>query len=87
MFTAGTAPYTLKDLFAGLDRQDRTAAIVAVGVLIFAEIFNSRKPWVDWLEERPMVLRHSFIVLAIMVIIIFGVYGENVVNQFIYFQF
>ncbi len=86
MFTAG-GEHTMKALFAGLDSPDRTASFIAVGVLILAEIFNSRKSLVDWLEARPMALRHTFMVLAIMVIIVFGVYGDNVVTQFIYFQF
>jgi len=87
MFTASAQPINFEAALSGLDLQDRYAAIIAVMVLVLAEIFNSKKPLVVWLEARPLVLRHTFIVVAMMVIIIFGIYGENVVNQFIYFQF
>jgi D-alanyl-lipoteichoic acid acyltransferase DltB (MBOAT superfamily) len=87
MFTASAQPLSFETVLSGLDIQDRYAAIIAVMVLACAEVFNSKKPLVAWLEARPLFLRHTFIVVAIMVIIIFGIYGENVVNQFIYFQF
>ncbi len=87
MFTVSAAPLTPSTIFTGFDLQDRVVAFIAVFILIIAEIFNQKKPLVAWLEERPLALRHAAIVLAIMVIIIFGIYGDNVVNQFIYFQF
>ena len=87
MLTVAASPQPAETLFAGLDISDRNVAFIAVAVLILAELINSRKTLVTRLESIPLFLRHALMVLTIMVIIIFGIYGENVIVQFIYFQF
>ena len=87
MFVFTDTRLTLTAMLPKLTTQDQVVAIVSVAILIIAEIFNSKKPLVAWLEKRPLPLRHAFIVLTIMLIIIFGIYGANIVSQFIYFQF
>jgi alginate O-acetyltransferase complex protein AlgI len=39
------------------------------------------------LNKAPLVLRSAFYVSIVFAIIIFGIYGDDSVSEFIYFQF
>jgi len=87
MFQFSGNEFSLNAAFPRLDIQDQYVAIIAVILLGIAEIINQKHNLINWLESKPLVLRQSVIIIMIMLIILFGIYGENTVNQFIYFQF
>ncbi len=87
MFDFKSVALTADNILPWLDTPEQIVALIAVVALTIVEIVNTKKNMVVWLEERPLALRHTFIVLMIMIIIVFGIYGEYAVTQFIYFQF
>lgn len=58
-----------------------------IGLLTFEILTERGFDIVAWLAEKPIVIRYSFYILLVALIIMFGAYGVGNDNQFIYFQF
>ncbi|WP_405370085.1 MBOAT family O-acyltransferase [Nonlabens sp. Asnod2-A12] len=71
----------------GLDRNEFIALIIAIIALCGFEIFHKRKNAVSILNQQPMVFRWIAYLSLVMMVIIYGVYGDQDTSQFIYFQF
>lgn len=71
----------------GLAQHEFYAACVAVFLLLIFDAIHKRYGAIKLLDKVPMVLRQLFYVVIIFSILIFGIYGEDGVSEFIYFQF
>lgn len=72
----------------GLDRGDFTVAVIALAVLILADLLNEWRDMGKWLEKQVLPLRWVAYLLLLFTILIFGIYGPNYdAAAFIYFAF
>lgn len=71
----------------GLPIHEFYAGLVAVFLLLIFDALHRKYNAIKILNKIPWPLRQVFYVLVIFIIIIFGIYGENTVQEFIYFQF
>ncbi len=71
----------------GLAKHEFYAACAAVGLLLIFDAIHKKYGAIKLLDKVPMVLRQLFYVIIIFAILIFGIYGEDGVSEFIYFQF
>jgi len=72
----------------GLDQPDFTVAIIAVAVLVVADLLQERRPMGEVLERQVLPVRWTLYLLLIFSILIFGVYGPGYdASAFIYFAF
>ncbi|MCX6258929.1 MAG: MBOAT family protein [Bacteroidia bacterium] len=63
---------------------DFILALLLIVFLYVTEYFNSKYRLVPWLGKKPVLIRWSVYIAAVLFITIFGVFGEL---EFIYFQF
>ena len=76
------------DFFAlGLASHEFYAGLVAVLLLLIFDAVHIKYNAVKLLDKVPMLLRQVFYVVIIFTILIFGIYGQDGVSEFIYFQF
>ncbi|PQB05482.1 MBOAT family O-acyltransferase [Aureitalea marina] len=77
------------DWFPGLDFSDDKFIAMAVFVvaLMFFELFHRDYGFSQRLLKSPVYVRWPSYLLIVFVIVIFGVYGEDQISEFIYFQF
>ena len=72
----------------GLDRGDFTVAVIALAVLILADLLNEWRDMGKWLEKQVLPLRWVAYLLLLFTILVFGIYGPNYdAAAFIYFAF
>jgi len=76
--------------YLGLERNEMTVMWIGVLILIIVDAFYAkRKALFDTLvKEQPLVVQYVITAALLVMIIVFGVYGEGYnAEQFIYFQF
>ena len=61
--------------------------ILSILGLYVLEYLNFRKGLINLLDEQSIIFRWSVYMSIVLVIIIFGVYGDRDIQEFIYFQF
>ena len=70
-----------------LDFYDTSAGMIAIVLLFVIESFQQKYNLYEFLQCRNIVLRWSFYIIVILLIGVFGIYGDYNESQFIYFQF
>ncbi|MEZ4859412.1 MAG: MBOAT family O-acyltransferase [Flavobacteriaceae bacterium] len=71
----------------GLPSHEFYAGIVAVLLLLIFDSLHRKYNAITLLDKIPFYVRPMLYVVIIFTILIFGVYGEDSVQEFIYFQF
>jgi D-alanyl-lipoteichoic acid acyltransferase DltB (MBOAT superfamily) len=71
----------------GLSEADMYISGLFVGLLIMFEILHRKKNMAILLSKSPIYLRWSSYLIISLTLLIFGIYGEGYVSEFIYFQF
>jgi alginate O-acetyltransferase complex protein AlgI len=71
----------------GLKSHEFDLAIVAIVLLVLFDFIHRKYNAIVLLNKTPFFLRSLVYVAIIYALFIFGIYGENSVSEFIYFQF
>lgn len=71
----------------GLRESDMYFAGLFVALLVVFELFHRKKNMATLLSKSPIYIRWSTYLIISLTILIFGMYGEGYVSEFIYFQF
>ena len=72
----------------GLDGLDWNVLIVSLGILLSVSCLQERMSIRQALERQSFVVRYPVYIVAVLVILIFGIYGPGYdVSQFLYMQF
>lgn len=71
----------------GLVKPELNLLFIMIVLLLVFEILHKRISALIVLEKLYLPLRWSFYLTIVFCILIFGIYGENTVKEFIYFQF
>ncbi|MGJ8548444.1 MAG: MBOAT family O-acyltransferase [Winogradskyella wichelsiae] len=71
----------------GLKENEFSLLIISIVVLIFFERFHRKRSFFNILNKQSIVFRWVAYLFIGLFITIFGVYGETVASEFIYFQF
>lgn len=71
----------------GLSKPEFLAGLFFIGALVLLEATNQRRSVSAWLNKQWIGVRWTAYIGLILVIIIFGMYGDNTPKEFIYFQF
>lgn len=71
----------------GLVKPEIILSIIAIVLLVLFEWVHKKNNMEKLLKRQILPVRWSFYLIVIFTILIFGVYGENQVSEFIYFQF
>ncbi len=71
----------------GFKENEFTALIISIFALITFEVIHRRVNIVSWLNNQSFILRWCTYMCIAFAITIFGVYGDEKVSEFIYFQF
>lgn len=72
----------------GLSKANVTALLVAILILLIADILRYKKvDMKDLLYKRNICVRYAFYIILFFTIVIFGTYGSGIPSSFIYFQF
>ena len=90
MFSSLSMQYILDERIYtyGLDRQNFILVIIAILVLLVADILEEKTPLRQALSKQNIVFRYLVILLGIFAVIIFGIYGPQYnASEFIYEQF
>ncbi|MFK2819093.1 MBOAT family O-acyltransferase [Flavobacteriaceae sp. LMIT009] len=70
-----------------IDYFELKSSLFFVGIMLILEIFHNRFNLLLFLRRQGVVFRWGIYLIAIFVLLIFGVYGAYDDSQFIYFQF
>ena len=73
--------------FIGFKKNEFLIIFLSIFFLLAAEILHKRRSLIHRLNNKGIFFRWGFYMTAIFAIIIFGVYGEGQIKEFIYFQF
>ncbi|MCF6279450.1 MAG: MBOAT family protein [Flavobacteriaceae bacterium] len=71
----------------GLEKHELILLFSTILLLLLFEIFHKKYNVAKILSKLYLPFRWSFYMLIVFTIIIFGIYGENTIKEFIYFQF
>lgn len=71
----------------GLDSKDFTMAVIGISIVLIANLMQRNGSMREKVSNQNPVFRWVMYVTAILVILIFGIYGGYSAQQFIYFQF
>ncbi|WP_338152376.1 MBOAT family O-acyltransferase [Psychroserpens jangbogonensis] len=71
----------------GLKKSEFNLLFVMIVLLLVFEIIHKRFEVTHVLNKTYLPIRWSFYLVIVFCILIFGIYGENTVKEFIYFQF
>jgi D-alanyl-lipoteichoic acid acyltransferase DltB (MBOAT superfamily) len=70
-----------------IDYFELKSSLFFVGIMLILEIFHNRFNLLLFLRKQGVIFRWGAYLIAILVLLIFGVYGTYDDSQFIYFQF
>jgi len=86
----GASQFSPEYLYSfGLDMKNFLLLIISTGILFIADLikYHGGDPG-RWVLQRPMILRELILALFILVILIFGIWGNAYnASSFIYFQY
>ena len=71
----------------GLKENEFYVLAFSIIALIGFEVLHRRKSAFAWLNKQSLIFRWSTYIAIALVITIFGVYGDDNISEFIYFQF
>ena len=71
----------------GFDKNEFIVLVLSILILFVFEMFHKKNKVIEILNKQPFFFRWSFYFLIAISIVLFGVYGNNVASEFIYFQF
>lgn len=71
----------------GLGRLEFILLLVMIFCLIIFELIHTKYRIIKLIDKLYAPIRWSFYIIVLYCIILFGVYGENAIQEFIYFQF
>ncbi len=71
----------------GLNKQQLFAGLIAIIILLSAELLQNKVSFIGWMRKRHFLVWWLAIIIAVSVILLFGIYGNMEAQQFIYFQF
>lgn len=72
----------------GLSKSNLVLIVIILLILLCVDIMQEHMCIREWIEKRPVFIRWSIYITAILCILIFGIYGPGYSqNQFIYMQF
>ncbi len=71
----------------GLTKPEFILALVSILLLLLFEWFNKKYGAIKYLNKEFVIVRWLFYIIAVYVIVVFGVYGGDAPKEFIYFQF
>lgn len=72
----------------GLDRANVLVLAAAIAILFVVSLITSKKPVIDMVEKKNLLVRWPIYLILIFAVLIFGIYGPGFSeSQFIYFQF
>ncbi len=71
----------------GLGQVEIIIAILSIVCLICFDYYHKKQRVISALNKQGVIFRYGIYLTIIFIILIFGVYGENSVSEFIYFQF
>lgn len=71
----------------GLPPHEFYAGLIAILLLLLFDSLHRKYNAIKLLDKVPFYIRPIIYVIVVFVILIFGIYGENSVQEFIYFQF
>src|SRR5690606_33466370 len=69
----------------GLGQTEIIVAFLSIIILIWFDHYHKKQSIVTILNKESYVFRYTIYLSIIFIILIFGVYGENSVSEFIYF--
>lgn len=71
----------------GLKENEFKILFISILILIGFEILQKRRNITRILSFQPLIFRWGFYAVSVIILIIFGIYGDNDTSEFIYFQF
>ncbi len=88
LFTWNAAFFSnLNSASLGMDKPDILVSFALIATLLVYELIQERVSIGAFLRKEPLVFRWAVYLAVIIIIIVFGVYGDANSSQFIYFQF
>ena len=84
----GTSVRTLNPVSAGIPHNEAVWMIVLLAMVILSDLLRHGRDMVQWLADRPFLLRWLIYFVLMVIAIIFGVYGPGYhAEDFIYVTF
>ncbi|HCY80294.1 MAG TPA: membrane-bound O-acyltransferase family protein, partial [Xanthomarina gelatinilytica] len=84
----GSNSFKISDIYnLGLIKPEFIVSIITIILLVVFEWTHKRQNIQHLLSKQVLPIRWSFYLVVVFTILIFGIYGENQVSEFIYFQF
>ena len=71
----------------GLTKPEFILAIIFIFILTIFEWTHGKINFSNYLRKQRVPIRWSTYIIICLIIIVFGVYGEDTISEFIYFQF
>ena len=71
----------------GMDQYDLYVSFFVILLLFFIELCSQKFNLYEILQSRNFMVRWSLYIILILIIMVFGIYGDYDESQFIYFQF
>ena len=73
----------------GMDQADFVVSLLAIAALFVCDWLRRQKgPLIPQLEAKPIAVQWAVLLTGILLVVVFGMYGEGYVEKpFIYFQF
>jgi len=71
----------------GLRPNEFRVIILSIIFLFTAELLHLKYNLIELLNKQGLIFRWSFYISIVLVIVLFGVYGDENIQEFIYFQF
>jgi alginate O-acetyltransferase complex protein AlgI len=85
--------FTFGDVFnketylIGLKTNEFKVIILSILLLFAGELLHLKYNLIELLNKQGLIFRWSFYISIVIVIVLFGVYGDENIQEFIYFQF
>lgn len=71
----------------GLNQIEFTVVMIFIILIYYIDLQSQNKLMIIRLQKEPILIRWIVYLLIFFSIIVFGVYGDNILSEFIYFQF
>ncbi|WP_034260097.1 MBOAT family O-acyltransferase [Altibacter lentus] len=71
----------------GLAESEIYLLLVLIVLLVLFELRHRTKPMAHYIARRPIYVRWSLYLVVVFSLLLFGIYGDDQVSEFIYFQF